>query len=362
MKVYKVVILIFLLITLREKIYAEENLENYLKEMNLYLKENNIEGLDIEDLSNSMLKGEKLEFKKIYKIFFKEIQKELKTYVAIFAIIFLINLINILAEFKGNEIRKISSMVILIIISQKILICYTDVLKSFEKTIEGLNAVMQITIPFITILNGLTKHINFAKRTMPIVLIMSQVAMVIANKIIIPISTFSIILGVITYINENNMLKKFSKSLNKLSFTALAIIFSLFICILTIEGNISVNIDNIFMKTARVATNTIPVVGKYITDSLGAITSSFSLIKNIIGSIAFVVMFLILITPIIKICISIVLLSIFENLLFQVEGEFNVSSLFNKFKDAYILLASVLVFTIVTFTISIGIMITITKG
>lgn len=362
MKIYKVIFFFILIFTLKEKIYAEENLQKYVVEMKTYLNENNIDSIDVEKLSDDLLNGKGISVEKIPKIFLKEIQKEIRSYVGIFAIIFLINVLNMLVEFKGNEIRKISSIIILIIISQKILVCYIDVLKSFGKTIDMLNTIMQITIPFITILNFLTRHINFAKKAMPIVLLMSQITMVIANKIIIPISTFSIILGVVTYINENNILKKFSKSINKFAFTMLAVVFSLFICFLTIEGNISVNIDNIFMKTARVATNTIPVIGKYVTDTLGAVTTSFSLIKNIIGTISFVVMFLVLITPIIKITISIILLTIFENLLIQVEGEFNVSSLLNRFKDAYVLLASVLVLTIITFTISIGIMITITKG
>lgn len=362
MKIYKVILVILLLVTLKENIYGEENLENYLKEMKGYLKENNIQSLDIENLSDNLLEGKGIDYTNFFEIFFKEIHKELKSYIGIFAVIFLINLINMLSDFKGSEIRKISSIVILIIISQRILVCYIDILKTFGKTIEILNNIMQITVPFITILNTLTKHINFAKKTMPIVLLMSQATMVIANKIIIPISTFSIILGVVTYINENNIFKKFSKSLNKFSFSLLAIIFSIFICILSLEGNMAVNVDNIFLKTVKVATNTIPVVGKYVTDTLGMVTTSFSLIKSIIGTIAFVTMFFILITPIIKITISIILLTIFENLLIQVEGEFNVSSLFNKFKDAYVLLASVLVLTVITFTISIGIMITITKG
>ena len=364
-KIFIMIILVILLFQ-PKSIYAKEEditkkLDLFVNEIDKHLKENEVENIDLYTLKEDLLKGKGLNKKSILDSLsfniVKEIRNVVKGYAVVFIIIIFVNLINALNDFNNESIKKISSIVILVVISQNILTNYIDILNTFKKTVEMFNVIMQISIPFITTLSALSLNVSSAKITMPSLLFMSQISMQIANKIICPLSTLSIVIGTVTYINSQNMLKNFSKFLNKFAFTSLSAIFSIFLCILSLEGNISGSLDTIAGKTARVATNTIPVVGKFVAESLGAIVASCNLIKQVAGTLSLLVMVIFLISPLIKILISIFVLSFFESIISQIESDFKVSELFTKFKDAYTLLASVLVLTFTLLTISTGIMI-----
>ncbi len=365
-KLKKILIIFLVFIISQNYIYAKEDeyfnkLDGYVNEIEKHLENNSVENLDLNLIKNDLIKGNGINKKHVFTSIslniVKEIRNCIKGYSVVFIIILFVNLINALNDFNNQSIKKISSIVILLVVSQNILTGYIDILNTFKKTVEMFNVIMQISIPFITTLSALSLNVSSVKITMPSLLFMSQLSMIIANKIISPLSTLSIVIGTVTYINSQNMLKNFSKFLNKFAFTSLAAIFSIFLCILSLEGNISGSLDTLAGKTARVATNTIPVVGKFVAESLGAVVASCNLIKQVAGTITLIVMIIFLITPLIKILISILVLSFFESIVSQIEGDFKVSSLFAKFKDAYTLLASVLVLTFTLLTISTGIMI-----
>lgn len=90
----------------------------------------------------------------------------------------------------------------------------------------------------------------------------------------------------------------------------LGVVVSIFMSVLSLEGNLTSSIDGLTIKGLKAASTTfIPVVGKALSESVSSVLGATSVIKNAIGIFGIVIVIGICALPIIKLSV----LTVFYN-------------------------------------------------
>ena len=97
---------------------------------------------------------------------------------------------------------------------------------------------------------------------------------------------------------------KLSKFLKSGIVWVLGVVVTIFVSILSLEGNLTSNIDGIAAKGIKsAASNLIPVVGKALSDSVDTVLGATSILKNSVGIVGMIIIIGICIIPIIKLSV-----------------------------------------------------------
>jgi len=104
-------------------------------------------------------------------------------------------------------------------------------------------------------------------------------------KIFLPLFLLIAVLHVVDNLSEDIKVTNFISFLNSLVNWTMGICMTVFVAFLSIQGIIASAGDSVTGKTAKYAAGTfIPVVGKYLADSIDAVITSASSIKNVAGA------------------------------------------------------------------------------
>lgn len=126
----------------------------------------------------------------------------------------------------------------------------------------------------------------------------------IANSItvfILPITYIAAAISIVSNLSDKIQIEKLSKFLKSGVIWVLGIVVTVFVSILSLEGNLTSNIDGITAKGIKsAASNLIPVVGRTLSDSADMVLGAASVLKNSVGIIGMVIILGICIIPVIK--------------------------------------------------------------
>ncbi len=364
-KILKKIVTIFLIlvtVSRNETILAttQIDIESFVREM----KEYSGDILDVENDTEDLLTGKGIDKKKILSKFLNyfilEIKSSIKYTYIIFVIIILTSIVKSISMDIDESVKKISTLSFVLMISLISVRIFLDILKIFKTSTTTFITAFQVAIPFLMTLLVVTGKISTTSIIGPSILFIIQCIGYVVEAIVIPFSILSLVFTIITGINENINLNGIIKLFNKTSLTVLTVIFGIFVFFLALETNITVSVDGVYEKTIRTATNLVPVVGKFLSDSIEGVLGSLILIKKVSGTITILVLIQIMLIPIIKIlCIIIVfnILIIFTQII--AADEKKIISILEKFLDTYKFLFGILISISSLSIISIGIIINI---
>ena len=300
-----------------------DNIENQLNDIDFSKLENITENLNDNEKnifgSNSFLKlvksfiyGENINqhenfFSYLISIIFKE-TISLLPYFAI--IVFISILYSLLGQFSNNKvsIKNIVYIVCFASIALIVIKVIISLLSTSKAVIDSISTQMEAIFPIlltlITALGGTTTVGTFQ----PILAVLTTFITKIFTIVLIPILIFSVVFNIVGNISNNVKLDKFSKFFSSLFNWIVGIVFTIFISFLTVRGLTASSIDGISIKTAKFALKShIPILGSYLSEGIGLILTSSSLIKNSVGVTGLVLLFSTLITPIITLITTILL-------------------------------------------------------
>lgn len=123
------------------------------------------------------------------------------------------------------------------------------------------------------------------------------------NYFILPLIFISTAISIVSNLSDKLELGKLSKFLKSGITWALGACVTLFVSVLSLEGNLTSNIDGIAAKGIKSASNLIPVVGKALGDSVDMVLGATSILKNSIGFVGIIIVIGICIIPVIKLLI-----------------------------------------------------------
>ena len=133
-------------------------------------------------------------------------------------------------------------------------------------------------------------------------------------------------------------------------------IIAIFILILSMESTVTKSIDNIYFKTTQnIVSNAVPVVGKFLSDSLDTVLGATELIGKVGGAVALVSVVLIVSVPIIKLIIIVILYKLLTAFSEPINSDKTIRSFIEGFTKVYKDMLGVLIGIMVLFVMSTGI-------
>lgn len=124
----------------------------------------------------------------------------------------------------------------------------------------------------------------------------------VIKVIVFPLIFFAAILNILGYLSEKFQISRLADLMKTISTMVLGLCSTVFLGLLAIKGVAGSVTDGVAIRTAKFATDAfIPVVGGMFSDALDAVIGSSLLIKNAVGIVGVVIIFLLTIMPMLKI-------------------------------------------------------------
>ena len=343
------------------------NMDNFLNIFEDYILENNIEGIDVNSLYNDMLSGKGIQYENILdslvNSIFKEVKNSISSVTSIFIIVIIMAIVTSLELDKDSDVVKITKLVIVISISALLLKNYLDIVTMFKNIVNILGYIMQIVSTFLFGILMATGKITSTGIVEPLLLFIANFICFATEYIIIPFFTISVAINIVSRISENIKMDNLSSMFRKSSLYIFTTIIGIFLFVLSMESSVTKSIDSMYFKTAQnMVSNFVPVVGKFLSDSLDTVLGATEAIGKIGGIISLVITILIVSIPIIKLVFVIVLYNILIAISEPINEDKSIENFLKGFVGVYKDMLGILIGIMVLFVMSTGIILSIVSS
>ena len=343
------------------------NMDNFLNIFEDYILENNIEGIDVNSLYNDMLSGKGIQYENILdslvNSIFKEVKNSISSVTSIFIIVIIMAIVTSLELDKDSDVVKITKLVIVISISALLLKNYLDIVTMFKNIVNILGYIMQIVSTFLLGILMATGKITSTGIVEPLLLFIANFICFATEYIIIPFFTISVAINIVSRISENIKMDNLSSMFRKSSLYIFTTIIGIFLFVLSMESSVTKSIDSMYFKTAQnMVSNFVPVVGKFLSDSLDTVLGATEAIGKIGGIISLVITILIVSIPIIKLIFVIVLYNILIAISEPINEDKSIENFLKGFVGVYKDMLGILIGIMVLFVMSTGIILSIVSS
>jgi len=310
----KIIIIIFLILitmTKSSKCTEVDSLSEQInqEEMNQVISEiENISNVkvDLNKIFENALTGKvskNLIIKAIGGILGKELSESVKMVISILIVVIIHAILKSICENLGNEeTGKIGYFVQLIVLISILSKVYIDILENVKTTIEEISNFAYVLLPVYMSLTAASGSITATTATQGVILIAINLITSFINHILIPILVVATVIGIVSNISDEVHMNKLAKYMKSLSIWFLCIFLTIFTCILNMESTLGQGVDNLTAKTSKTLVSTaVPIVGKILGDTVESVIGCTNVIKNAVGVMGMIAVFIIGITPIIRI-------------------------------------------------------------
>lgn len=300
-----------------------ENVSDQLQNLDLSKLETFIVSLDsgqgfsIKDIVSSMVRGE---YNSDYSSFgnyivdiisinVKELLPSLFVIVAISVFCAIIQ--NAKSSFVSEGVTSIiffiSFLTVILVISPSVIQIFENI-KNSIKNIANLNEIMSPIILTLMVASGGNTSVSLYK---PTVQLFSNAVINVMLIAVIPLISLSLIFGIISLLNSNIKLNKFSDFFNGLIKWIIGITISCYGIFVSINGISSAIHDGISVKAAKYAiSNSIPLIGGFLKDGFDLFVAGSILIKNAVGVASVIVLIYYVMSPILHVVVYSLLLKL----------------------------------------------------
>ena len=340
------------------------SMDNFLSIFEDYASENNIEGFDVSSLYNDLLSGNGIQYENILDSLvgniFKEVKNSISSVTSIFIIVIIMAIVTSLELDKDSDVVKITKLVIVISISALLLKNYLDIVTMFKNIVNILGYIMQIVSTFLLGILMATGKITSTGIIEPLLLFIANFICFATEYIIIPFFTISVAINIVSRISENIKMDNLSSMFRKSSLYIFTTIIGIFLFVLSMESSVTKSIDSMYFKTAQnMVSNFVPVVGKFLSDSLDTVLGATEAIGKVGGIISLIATILIVSIPIIKLILVIVLYNILIAISEPINEDKSIESFLKGFVGVYKDMLGILIGIMVLFVMSTGIILSI---
>lgn len=364
----KIIVIIFFLVLIMKSIVYADVMDNVSDELNLNSLLDSLEeyapALDIYSMEEGLKSGEGIDYGKIGNLvidtLFKEIRTNIKTLIQVLVVIVLMAIIKSIELDSDSTISKFVNLVGFVVIVSMLLKNYIVVLESFKTAIKNTTTIVEIISPFMLAILIATGKIATSGITNTILLFVTSIIGTTINYVVIPLLTLSIVFKIITNMTDVVKLDKLGKLCNSTSILILSIIFAVFLGILELETSVTTSVDDVTVKVAQTAiSNVIPVVGKFVSDSIEVVLGATEVIGKSLGVIGVIVIVMAVISPLFKLLSYSIMYSVIEAFSEALLADSKITNVISMFKEQYKVILGILFGVMTTFIIAIGIVISI---
>ena len=369
-RVVKICILAFILLssvygvnTVIKETSETLKLTDMIESLNNYANESEFASeVDLKEISQNLMTGKTSNyssiFQKITSIFTGEILITLKSSITILIVIVIMGIFSCLEIEKDSSIGKIAYLLSILVIVTILSNIYIDVLKSYTKTITILTSIMQTITPFITIVMIAAGGIVSSNLIQPIILFIASLVGFLINYVVIPFISISIVMNIVSSLSTSIRLNKLGNLFSKSSLWITGVVFTLFLSVISVKGSITTSVDSVVVKTAQTAvSNFVPVVGKFVSDSLESIMGATEVIGKTAGALGIIVMIVVTAKPIIHMLIIFISHKVLASLAETITDNKNVITIIDSFAEVYKVLLGVIIGILALYLMSTGVLI-----
>lgn len=342
-----------------DEISKDVELNNIIDELNKYTEE-----LDLRDISESLLAGESLEYDTLLEKIFTKIKETLipsmKQILLVLVFVILTSIVKALELDKDGTITKVANMFMVFVIIFYLFGMYSEYVETVKNIVNVQSNIVQIVSPFLMSMLILTGAITTVGIVQPASLFIVQLISFSVNYIIIPLITLAIVFSIITSISDKINFEKLGSMCNKVALWINAVFLTIFLGVISLGSTVSTSVDGITIKTTQTAVSSvIPVVGKFVSDSVEFVMGATEIIAKTAGVISVIVLIFVVVSPLIKIGITVLVTSLVTAIAESINADKGVVNLLEKFSNSFKTLLGVLISTSITFVISIAVMMSI---
>ena len=295
-------------------IVATFGISDFVKETEKYT-DDFFNDINISDMIDNAITGEidnSTLLNKIINLLGSEVKSTLQTLVGILIIVLIHSVLKSVTDnLEDNNISKIIYYVQYILIVTLIMSNFSSLLTSITTTIDDLIGFMNCLVPMLTTLMLYTGSIVTSGMLEPMILFIIGFIGNAIKMLIMPVVSMITVLIIVSKISDRVQISKRSGFLKSSVVWFLGIILTVFVGVVSLEGNLTSSVDGITAKTAKAAvSNLIPVVGKVLGDSVDSVLGSGIILKNALGVVGVIIIIGICIMPIIKLATLSIMYSI----------------------------------------------------
>lgn len=337
----------------------------FLEVSKQYVSEN-FPSINLDGFFNKTITGEfdfsSLEIN-ILDMFGGEILDVLRILISVLIIIIIHSIFKIIVEnLENTSSIKIVNFIGYLIIVSIVVDLFIVITNELVDVLDNIVNFMNMFIPFLSMLIVSTGNIVTSSVVQGILFFSILFISNFIKNFLIPIFLISVTLSVVSNFSEKIKIEKLSKFFKSSIVWILGIVLTIFICILSLETEITSSVDSFTSKTTKAAvSNFIPVVGKIMGDSVDAVLGSFNILKNSVGLIGIIVVLSLTLFPAIKLLIMYVLFNL-TSAFSELIAEEKVVTLIGNLSDSMKLLLGIFVSISIMLVIEIVIVIKITSG
>lgn len=374
MKIKKILIVIFLIAlilipvcALAQEEYNEEEYNQTLEQFDLSfleeLDEDTYKVLDELGLTD-------FDYNKIIDFSFSDIADYLKEMIAdgvkkpLYSCGIILLIIILSSFFQGFRESVNDSEMISLLSTVSALVIAVLLVSQLKYSISSACAAISVCADFIfafvpafCIIVATSGNTVTAFSTNTLLLSLAQALNFISENIFLPLSNCFLAIGICSGIRSELNLQQLIFNLKKYLTTAISVCATAFVSILSIKTAVSARADAIGLRSMRFAINSVvPVIGGAISEGLLSIQAYSSLIKSSVGIVGIIAVLTIFVPPV----LSVSFWRLFLSLCRTVSDIFNdrsVSSVLKAFEDSLLIMNVILILSMVTTIISIGILI-----
>ena len=257
---------------------------------------------------------------------------------------------SLLLQIRGKALNKslgdiihFSTFAVIVVTT---LTAVLQLVKLTSGTLGNLKNQMEICFPILLTLMASLGAGSSVAIYQPIVAILCGGLLQIFTNILLPIFSLCIIFAVVGNLTSSVKLNKFTKFLESSYKYIIGFTFTIFSAFLAISGIVAGSFDSVSIRATKFAVKSyIPIVGGYLADGFSMIMASSVLIKNAIGYSGLIVMFLTIISPILKIILFKLGLSLVAGIIESVADARVTNFLSNTSKSLSMLTSIILAFS-----------------
>lgn len=347
---------------------VDRQIENLrLNELEEIIKEVKEEGeflpdLSIKDFLIGLIKGDisiKLSdlMNLFSRLFIQEIRSSLSLLAKILAITLISSiLVNLQSTFENSSIASICNYITYALIGILVIGSFSEIMEIGSRSIDRMVDFMQVILPILLTLLTAVSGPNTRVLFHPMILLSVNLIGSLIKGVILPLIHFSFIISIISNISNRAKFANLSQLGRQVIGFMITGAFTLFIGIITIYG-LGTKIDGLTIRTAKFAIDKfIPIVGRFLSDSVDAVVGCSAIVKNGIGFIGLFILLFICIFPAIKI---IVLMLVYKLIGVVVEpiGSENLVEFFSQVSKSLLLILVSIISTGTMFFITIAIIV-----
>lgn len=277
---------------------------DFIQESNKYTAEH-FSDVDLQEILQSAISGN-IDGKKIsnsiFKIFGNEIQSAITIFGSIIIIVIINSLLNCITDgLQNKSVSQIAYYVQYILIVTIILTNFSNIIDSIKQSVNDMTSFTNILVPLMMTLVISTGSVTTASVMQPLIIFMITLIGNFINNVAIPLILMSTALGIVSKMSDRVQIGRLSKRIKTSTVWVIGVILTIFVTMVSVNGNLSVSVDAVAAKTAKTAvSNLVPLVGKILGDAMESVLGCSNILKNAIGVIGVIVVIAISVSPIIK--------------------------------------------------------------